>query len=74
MVSLNAHFLPSLTTPEQLSGATAVVIDVLRASTTIIQALAAGATSVRPCLSVDDALEFARQGGDDVLLGVSAAA
>lgn len=53
--SLHAYFLPDLTTPEALAGGTVVVIDVLRASTVIVHALAAGAREVIPCLEVDDA-------------------
>ncbi len=53
--SLNAYALPSLVAPEELAGGTVVVIDVLRASTTIVHALEAGAAEVIPCLEVDDA-------------------
>ena len=56
---LHVHFLPSLTTPEDLAGGTVVVIDVLRASTTITHALAAGAREVIPSLEVDEAREVA---------------
>ncbi|HVA45307.1 MAG TPA: 2-phosphosulfolactate phosphatase [Pirellulales bacterium] len=59
MLSLKAHFLPSLTTPDELEGAAVVVIDVLRATTVITHALAAGAREVVPCLEVDDALRVA---------------
>src|SRR5437868_6038312 len=52
---LSVHFLPALADPEELRDATAVVIDLLRASTTICYALAAGAREVIPCLEVDDA-------------------
>ena len=52
---LNAYALPELVQPDEMAGAAAVVIDVLRASTTIIHALAAGADAVRPCLEVDEA-------------------
>jgi len=45
---------------DSLNGASAVVIDVLRASTTMIHALAHGATSVLPCLTVDSAMAAAR--------------
>ncbi len=37
----------------------AVVIDVLRATTTIVHALAAGCTAVRPCAEVDEARRIA---------------
>ncbi|HQU41492.1 MAG: hypothetical protein B7Z73_10760 [Planctomycetia bacterium 21-64-5] len=59
MLSLKAHFLPSLTTPDELEGAAVVVIDVLRATTVITHALAAGARDVVPCLEVDDAQRVA---------------
>src|SRR5262245_57387196 len=52
---LNVHLLPELTTPEALTGGVVVVIDVLRATTTITTALAAGARRVIPCLDVADA-------------------
>ena len=56
---LAAHFLPDLVPPEELSGGTVVVIDVLRASTTISQALAAGVRAVIPALEVDEARRIA---------------
>lgn len=59
MPTLNVHFLPALTTPEALTGATVVVIDVLRATTTIATALAAGAREVIPCLEVEEARRIA---------------
>jgi 2-phosphosulfolactate phosphatase len=49
------HFLPSLLDPSALRGGVAVVIDVLRASTTIVHALANGAESVIPCEEVEAA-------------------
>lgn len=52
---LHVHFLPLLTTPADLAGGAVVVIDVLRASTTITHALAAGAKRVVPCLEIDEA-------------------
>src|SRR5687768_3032349 len=53
--TLDVHFLPELTSPEELAGGVVVVIDVLRASTTITYALAAGARELIPCLEIDDA-------------------
>lgn len=46
---------PSVLEPAALTGTVAVVIDVLRATTTIVHALAAGATSVIPCSEVEEA-------------------
>jgi 2-phosphosulfolactate phosphatase len=68
---LNVHFLPSLVRPEELAGGTAVVIDVLRATTTIVYALAAGARAVIPCLTIDEARGKAAslQRGQVVLAG-----
>ena len=43
LTSLAVHFLPSLVTPDELAAGDVVMIDVLRASTTIVQAVAAGA-------------------------------
>jgi 2-phosphosulfolactate phosphatase len=54
-----------------VAGGIAVVIDVLRASTTIITALAHGAAGVRPVLTIDEARALAARGGpgSGVLLG-----
>ena len=54
--------------PSALVGSTAVVIDVLRATTTIIAALAAGARAVVPCLTVEDARRRAHDFGDRAVL------
>ena len=56
---LNVYPLPDLLVPEKAAGDAAVVIDVLRASTTITYALAAGDREVIPCLEVADALAAA---------------
>lgn len=56
---VNVHLLPELVPTGRLIGSVAVVIDVLRASTTIIHALAAGCRSVRPCLEIDEARQIA---------------
>jgi 2-phosphosulfolactate phosphatase len=55
MPSIHAYFLPQMTTPDALEGATVVVIDILRATTTITYAVAAGATRVIPCGEIDEA-------------------
>jgi 2-phosphosulfolactate phosphatase len=56
---VEVHLLPGLAPPGRLTGGVAVVIDVLRATTTIIHALAAGCTAVRPCAEVDEARALA---------------
>ncbi len=59
----------SLPTPSEVAGRVVVVIDVLRASTTIVQALASGARAVMPLADVDDVLNVAsRYGRSEVLL------
>jgi len=49
--------------PGAVAGGIVVVIDVLRASTTIITALAHGAVRVRPVLTIDEARALAASGG-----------
>jgi 2-phosphosulfolactate phosphatase len=53
------HLLPGLFEPPDLRGGVAVVIDVLRATSTIIHALAAGAERVVPCGEIDEAQRVA---------------
>ncbi len=70
MPSLSVHFLPALTTAEKLAGGAVVVIDVLRASTTIATALAAGAREIISCLEVEEAMRKAAElRNQSVLLG-----
>ncbi|MEX0856015.1 MAG: 2-phosphosulfolactate phosphatase [Gemmatimonadota bacterium] len=50
-------------------GRTAVVIDVIRATSTIVEALAAGAKAVYPTLATEDAIRIANSlGRDEILL------
>jgi 2-phosphosulfolactate phosphatase len=56
---LNVYYLPRFVTDEELAGSAVVVLDVLRASTTICQALASGASEVVPFLEVGEALRAA---------------
>jgi 2-phosphosulfolactate phosphatase len=49
------HLLPELAPPGHLADGVAVVIDVLRATTTIVTALASGCSAVYPCASVEEA-------------------
>lgn len=54
---------------DDLTGATAVVVDVLRATTTLTTALSHGARAVFPSASTDDALRLAQSlGREDTLL------
>lgn len=67
---VHVHLLPALLRPEDLAGGVAAVIDVLRASTTVIQALANGATAVLPCATIEEARAVAaRFAPEPVLLG-----
>ena len=68
--TLNVYALPRFVEPEEMTGGTAVVIDVLRSATTIVHALDAGAKEVIACLEVADALALAEQfPADQVVLG-----
>ena len=66
---IEVYLLPALVEPAELAGKAVVVIDVLRATTTIIHALAAGATQVIPCLEVDEARWMAKEMGGEAVLG-----
>jgi 2-phosphosulfolactate phosphatase len=68
--AIHVHLLPALFEPADLRGGVAVVIDVLRATSTIIHALAAGAKAVIPCGEIDEARHVAaRSPRGSVLLG-----
>lgn len=56
---VSVHLLPSLMPAGALRGGVAVVIDVLRATTTIVHALAHGCSAVIPCGEIDEAREVA---------------
>jgi 2-phosphosulfolactate phosphatase len=59
LLQVEVHLLAQLVAPERLQGGVAVVIDVLRATTTIVHALASGCLAVRPCSSVEEAKTLA---------------
>jgi 2-phosphosulfolactate phosphatase len=59
MRCVHVHLLPSLIPPGALRGGVAVVVDVLRATTVMVHALAAGCEAILPCLEVDDARRVA---------------
>ena len=53
--SIFVHLLPTLIPPGSLRGGVAVVVDVLRATTVMVQALAAGCEAIIPCGEIDEA-------------------
>jgi 2-phosphosulfolactate phosphatase len=68
--TLNVHQLPQHVGEHELTGSTVVVIDLLRASTTICQALASGASEVVPFLEVEETLAAAAEfDRDQIVLG-----
>ena len=69
MPILDAVALPDHLVADQLCGKIAVVIDVLRATTTIVEALSQGARCVVPVASVDGARVIAHDRPDSILCG-----
>lgn len=68
--TIDVHYLPQFVSEADLAGQTVVVIDLLRASSTICQALSAGATEVQPFLTVPEVLQASQgQSRDDLILG-----
>ena len=67
---LNVHLLPALFSPEDVAGGIVVIVDILRASTTMTTALQNGAAGVIPCLHIDEALALRERDDDyEYLLG-----
>lgn len=64
---VDVDLVPAMIPPGALAGSVVVIIDVLRATTTIITALAAGAHSIIPCRAIDEAKTLA--GADVILAG-----
>jgi 2-phosphosulfolactate phosphatase len=66
---LDVFLTPGEVVPGEVMGRTVVVLDVLRATTTIVEALSAGAKAIYPVASIDDALRLANNfGRGEVLL------
>lgn len=65
------HLLPQLVAPGSLRDATVVVVDVLRATTVMVHALAAGCDAVIPCREIEEAQAVASSlpPGDALLAG-----
>lgn len=67
---INVHYLPQFVAEADLAGSIVVVVDLLRASTTICQALAAGAKCVVPSVEVDETFaKAASYQRSEILLG-----
>ncbi len=67
---LNVHYLPQFVSESDLAGSTVIVVDLLRASTTICHALHAGAAAVVPLLEIGDvAVRVQQLGRENVVLG-----
>lgn len=60
MSVLSVHLAPSLVQPEKLAGSVAVVVDVLRATTTMIHALVAGAARIIAVGEIDEAFQLSK--------------
>lgn len=70
MRPLYVHLLPVLFEPSELQGGIAVILDILRASTTIVHALAHGAACVIPTAEVEEAIHVKETlPAESVLLG-----
>ncbi len=68
-MKLDVIMTPGEAQPGSLAGRTVVVLDILRATTSIVQALSAGARSVFPVASIEEALRLVNTfGRDEVLL------
>ena len=67
-MKIDVHFEPAAPLPD-LTGSTVVVIDVLRATSSIVEALVNGAQGVYPARSTEEAIKLASSlGRDDALL------
>lgn len=67
--ALDVALLPSLIDPESLTGRTVIVVDVLRATTTIIHSLHNGGDQVLPHSSIESARAAHREFEGDALIG-----
>ncbi|MBI1312546.1 2-phosphosulfolactate phosphatase [bacterium] len=66
---ITAHLLPTLFQPDDLRGGIAVVIDVLRATTTLAHGFQNGMAAMYPCETIDDAIAYREEHGPEILLG-----
>ncbi|TWU27849.1 2-phosphosulfolactate phosphatase [Bythopirellula polymerisocia] len=69
-MNLNVHYLPQFVAESDLADSTVIVVDLLRASTTICFALNSGAAAVVPLLEIGDVADRVQQlGRANVVLG-----
>lgn len=70
-MKLAVHFTPLGVTPTMIAGRPVLVVDILRATTTMVAALASGARAILPAASAEDALKLAQnlERGDVLLVG-----
>lgn len=68
-MKIETYFTLGEVDPGALTDATVVVVDVIRSTTTIVEALANGARGIYPAVSTEDAVKLAQSlGRDDTLL------
>lgn len=67
-MKIDLYLTPAEVTEEDIQRSTTIVVDVLRASTTIVTALARGCWEVIPTGTIESALELAQKVGRDAVL------
>lgn len=68
-MKIDTYFTPAEVDPAVVAGRTALVVDVIRATSTIVEALAGGAKAIYPTVSTEDAIRLATSlGREDTLL------
>ncbi len=67
-MNLSVYFTPLGVTPNDVSGKTVIVIDVLRTTTTIVSALESGARAVLPAATAEEAARLAQNLERDAVL------
>jgi 2-phosphosulfolactate phosphatase len=60
MTGLSVHLAPSLVQPEKLAGSITVIVDILRATTTMIHALVAGAARIIAVGEIEEAFQLSK--------------
>ena len=68
-MTVDVFFSPSVVDEASVEGKTAIVIDVIRATSTLVEALANGARAIFPTVSTEEAVKLASGlGREDTLL------